>query len=158
MLRETEKINGQVFDTLIDVAQLMKEPIGSTRSYDVDGTVDAQVEGVMRGSVKLIHTDRGVLAQCALKAQVKLACSRCLETFRHCLAFTIEEEFLLTINTYSDVVDPSGEESDELTIDDRNILDLGELIRQYTLLSLPMKPLCRSDCSGIKEMNSYGAT
>lgn len=158
MLRETDKIDGQVFDAQIDVAQLLKEPIGSTRSYEVDGAVDAQVEGVIRGRVKLIHTNRGVLVQCSLEAGVKLACSRCLETFQHCLAFMIEEEFLSIVNTDGGAVDSSGEESDELTIDDRNILDLGELIRQYTLLTLPMKPLCRPGCSGIKEMNSYGAT
>jgi uncharacterized protein len=43
----------------------------------------------------------------------------------------------------------SSEQSGKFTIDNKKILDLSELIRQYTLLNLPMKPLCRPDCPGI---------
>lgn len=158
MPRQTEKIDGQILDALINVAQLLKEPVGSSRSYDIDGAVDGDVKGAVRGSAKFIHTSRGVLVRCTLAAEVQLTCSRCLSTFSQPLSFTIEEEFLPTIDIGTGIALSSMEESDELTIDDKNILDLGELIRQYTLLSLPMKPLCRPDCSGIKEMNSYGAT
>jgi len=42
----------------------------------------------------------------------------------------------------------SEEESDSFMIDEHHILDLTEAIRQYTLLNLPMKPLCRPDCNG----------
>jgi uncharacterized protein len=50
------------------------------------------------------------------------------------------------------------EQSEGFTIDDRNIVDLGELMRQYVLLNLPMKPLCRRNCPGIKEENSNATT
>ena len=35
------------------------------------------------------------------------------------------------------------------TIDEHHILDLTEAVRQYALLALPMKPLCRQDCAGL---------
>jgi len=35
------------------------------------------------------------------------------------------------------------------TIDKNHILELNEAIRQYTLLVMPMKPLCREDCFGL---------
>ncbi|MFO7772909.1 MAG: DUF177 domain-containing protein [Dehalococcoidia bacterium] len=153
-----EKIEGDLLRASTNVAQLLKEPIGSSRTYDIDGTIDGEVEGPVQGRVKLIHTNRGVLAQGELSVAVKLECSRCLNTFSCHLGFTAEEEFLPTVDMASGLALSSAEESDEFTIDSKHILDLGELIRQYTLLNLPMKPLCHPDCSGIKETNSYGTT
>jgi uncharacterized protein len=134
---------------LINVAQLLKEPIGSTQSYDISGMIDEEVEGSVEGKAKLIHTSQGVLAQCELTAEVKLICSRCLDTFLVPISFTAEEEFLPASDVLGDSGLSSTEQSEEFTIDDKNILDLSELIRQYALLNLPMKPLCRPDCPGI---------
>ena len=44
---------------------------------------------------------------------------------------------------------PLPEEPDCFTIDEHNILDLTEAIRQYALLTVPMKPLCHQDCAGL---------
>ena len=134
---------------LINVAQLLKEPIGSTQSYDISGMIDEEVEGSVEGKAKLIHTSQGVLVQCELTAEVKLICSRCLDTFLVPISFTAEEEFLPASDVLGDSALSSPEQSEEFTIDDKNILDLSELIRQYALLNLPMKPLCRPDCPGI---------
>ena len=134
---------------LINVAQLLKEPIGSTQSYDISGMIDEEVEGSVEGKAKLIHTSQGVLVQCELTAEVKLICSRCLDTFLVPISFTAEEEFLQASDVLGDSALSSPEQSEEFTIDDKNILDLSELIRQYALLNLPMKPLCRPDCPGI---------
>ncbi|MBA7688765.1 hypothetical protein ES703_97254 [subsurface metagenome] len=41
------------------------------------------------------------------------------------------------------------EEPGCFTIDEHHILDLTEAIRQYALLAIPMKPLCRGDCAGL---------
>jgi uncharacterized protein len=153
-----EKILGQLTSAPINVAQLLKEPVGSSRSYTIDGVIDEEVKGPIKGSVKLIHTNRGVLAQGELDVDVRLICSRCLDSFWCHLAFPLEEEFLTTIDVSSGVPLSLAEEPDEFTIDENNILDLSELIRQYTLLNLPMKPLCRPDCPGIKETDSYGTT
>jgi len=72
--------------------------------------------------------------------------------------FTAEEEFLPVADISDDSALSSPEQSEEFTIDDKNIVDLGELIRQYVLLNLPMKPLCRPNCPGIKEGNSNATT
>jgi uncharacterized protein len=143
---------------LIDVAQLLKEPVGSSQSHDISGIIDEEVEGFVEGKVKLIRTSRGVLVQGKLTVEAKLTCSRCLDTFLCPIGFTVEEEFLPTVDVSTGLALSSPEKSDGCTIDSNNILDLGELIRQYTLLNLPMKPLCRPDCPGMKETNSYGST
>jgi len=134
---------------LINVAQLLKEPVGSSQSYDISGMIDEEVEGFVEGKAKLIHISQGVLVQCKLTAEVKLMCSRCLDTFLFPISFTAEEEFLPISDVSGDLALSSPEQAEEFTIDNKNILDLSELIRQYTLLNLPMKPLCRSDCPGI---------
>ena len=134
---------------LIDVTQLLKAPVGSSQSYDISGVVDEEIEGFAEGKAKLIHTSQGVLVQCKLTAKVKLMCSRCLDTFSLPIDFTAEEEFVPVSDVSGDLALSSSEQSAEFTIDNRNILDLSELIRQYTLLNLPMKPLCRPDCPGI---------
>jgi uncharacterized protein len=144
--------------TLINVAQLLKEPIGSSQSHDISGIIDEEVEGFVEGKAKLIRINQGVLVQCKLTAEVKLICSRCLATFLCPVSFTAEEEFLPIADVPDDLALTLPEQSEEFTIDSKNMLDLSELIRQYTLLNLPMKPLCRSDCPGIKEANSHGTT
>jgi uncharacterized protein len=133
----------------INIAQLLKEPIGSSQSYDISGVINEEVEGFVEGKAKLIHISQGVLVQCKLTAEVKLLCSRCLDTFLLPINFTAEEEFIPVSDVPGDLALSSPEQSEEFTIDNKNILDLSELIRQYTLLNLPMKPLCRPDCSGI---------
>ena len=144
--------------TLIKVAQLLKEPVGSSQGHDISGTVGEEVEGFVEGKANLIRTSRGVLVQCKLTAEVKLICSRCLDSFLCPMSFTAEEEFLPISDVSGDVARPSLEQSEGFTIDNKNVLDLSELIRQYILLNLPMKPLCRPDCLGIKEANSHGST
>jgi uncharacterized protein len=134
---------------LINVAQLLKEPVGSSQSYDISGMIDEEVEGFIEGKAKLIHISQGVLVQCKLTTEVKLICSRCLDTFLFPISFTAEEEFLPVSDVPDDLALSSPEQSEEFTIDNKNILDLSELIRQYTLLNLPMKPLCRLDCPGV---------
>ena len=134
---------------VINVAQLMKEPVGSAQSHDISGVIGEEIEGSVEGKAKLIHTSQGVLVQCKLTAEVELVCSRCLDTFLLPISFTAEEEFAAVSDVLGNLALSSAEQSEEFTIDEKNILDLSELIRQYTLLNLPMKPLCRPDCPGI---------
>ena len=143
---------------LINVAQLLKEPVGSSQSHDMSGMIGEGVEGFVEGKAKVIRISRGVLVQCKLTAEVKLICSRCLNTFLCPISFTAEEEFLPVSDVSGDLALSSPEQSEGSTIDNKNVLDLSELIRQYILLNLPMKPLCRPDCPGIKEANSHGST
>jgi uncharacterized protein len=145
-------------DALIDVTQLLKEPVGSSQSHDINGKMTEEIDCSVHGKAKVIHTSHGVLVQCELNAEVRLICSRCLDAFLCPIGFTAEEEFLPASGAPGDLALSSPEQSEEFTIDERNILDLGELIRQYVLLNLPMKPLCRFDCPGMKEDNSDATT
>ena len=134
---------------LVNVTQLLKEPVGSSQSYDISGVIDEEIKGFVEGKAKLIHISQGVFVQCKLTTEVKLICSRCLDPFSLPISYTAEEEFVPVSDVSGDLALSSSEQSGKFTIDSKNILDLSELIRQYTLLNLPMKPLCRPDCPGI---------
>ena len=41
------------------------------------------------------------------------------------------------------------DDEDPFFIDDNHLLDVGELLREYALLALPMQPLCKRDCKGL---------
>jgi len=152
---KAEELKGKPFKGLIDVSQLLKQPTGSSCSYYAGEIVGEQAKDSVQGTVKLTHSGQGILVQAELTAAVELTCSRCLNEFLCPVNFRIEEEFLPAINVPSSL--PLCEESADLTIDSHNMLDLGEVIRQYILLNLPMKPVCRPDCTGIKEISSYGS-
>ncbi|MBI4302793.1 MAG: DUF177 domain-containing protein [Chloroflexi bacterium] len=134
----------------INVAQQIKGPIGSMRNYQVDEVLDiADADCPVWGEVTLTRTDRGILVQGTLHTEVELTCSRCLCFFNCQLTLRIEDVYYPTINVLTGASLSSPEEPGSLTIDENNILDLSEAIRQYALLATPMKPLCRDDCEGL---------
>ena len=135
----------------INVSQLLKASIGSTRNYEVSGTVDFGngAGSKVQDEVTLTHTGRGVLVKGALHTEVEVTCGRCLNLFGCPLALNIEEEYFPITDVVSGALLPSPEEPGCFTIDERHILDLTEAIRQYMLLAIPMKPLCGEDCAGL---------
>ena len=136
----------------INVSQLLKESIGSTRNYELSGTVDITGEGVdskAQGEIMLTRTIHGILAKGTLHTEAKTICSRCLSSFSYPLILNIEEEYFPTIDVSSGAPLSSPAEPGCFTIDEYHVLDLTEAIRQYALLAIPMKPLCREDCAGL---------
>ncbi len=135
-----------------NVAQLLKEPVGSTRDYELDESVDITGSGAgsrVKGRVRLIRTNRGILAKGTINIGIEVTCSRCLSQFRCPLTFTVEEEYFPVIEVSSGMPLSPPDEPNSFTIDEHHILDLTEALRQYALLAIPMKPLCREDCAGL---------
>ena len=135
----------------INVSQLLKSGIGATRDYDIDDVVKlGDGMSAVRGSVSLLRTNRGILVTGRLEADTESTCARCLTSFPQPLVLDIEEEYFPTIDIVTGApVSAPEDEPGAFTIDDNNILDLGEAIRQYSLLAVPIKPLCRDDCPGL---------
>jgi uncharacterized protein len=136
----------------INVSQLLREPIGATRDYQINEAADIAGDGksyLVQGKCRLLRTQRSILVKCALNINVELTCSRCLSLFRHPLTLNFEEEYLPTVDVVSGSPLPLPEDAGVFTIDEHHTLDLTEAIRQYTLLAIPMKPLCRKECAGL---------
>jgi uncharacterized protein len=135
----------------INVSQLLKEQVGSTRDYNISGLVDVvdnSISSPVQGEVKLTRTNRSILVKGKLYISIEATCSRCLRLFSCPLVLNIEEEYFPVLNILSGDSLPSPDEPDSFTIDEHQILDLTEAIRQYALLAMPMKPLCRENCAG----------
>ena len=148
---EVNKILKRSVEGLINVAQLLKKPVGSSYRYDVAEIIDEQAKSFIKGTITLTCTGQGILVQGNLTVELELICSRCLESFLCTMSFNLEDEFLPICDIANDLPLTSAEDIENLTIDNNHLLDLGELICQYILLNLPMKPLCKVDCVGIKE-------
>jgi len=131
----------------INVAQLLKEPVGAKRNYKIEELAGENGENSVKGNVELIRTSRGILAAGKFTADIKGSCSRCLGDLMKQISFIMEEEFFPVIDITSGVhLHPPPE---EFTIADNHILDLNEAIRQYIIMATPTKLLCRLDCPGL---------
>ncbi|MBI2860396.1 MAG: DUF177 domain-containing protein [Chloroflexi bacterium] len=142
-----------------NVAQLLKAPTGSFRRHEVKEEVDVFGDGhygQVRGDVEFLRTQRGVLVRATLLVEVELTCSRCLRTFTTDLSLDIEEEYMPIADVDTGAPLPAVEEPGAFTIDERHILDLTEAVRQYAIMAIPMKPLCREDCPGMRYANESG--
>jgi len=134
----------------INVSQLFKEAVGSTREYEVNETVDVGDSSYeVQGDVRLLRTGRGILVKGILYTGVEVTCSRCLSLFNCPLTLSIEEEYLPTIDIEGGTPLPLPKESGYFTIDEQYVLDLTEAIHQYVMMAIPMKPLCHEDCAGM---------
>ena len=133
-----------------NVAQLLKAPVGSIRTFPVDDTLeDNGTEYHVRGELTLIRSTNSVLVQGRLETKTNINCSRCLKPFTLKIPLKIQEEFFPTIDIITGMKLPEPEDPGSFTIDEHHILDLTEAIRQYIVTAIPMKPLCKEDCAGL---------
>ena len=136
----------------LNVSQLLMEPSGASRRYDLDDSIDF-VENFgsvsIRGSVNLLRTNKSIWVSAALHSTIDSECGRCLAYYPHPVHLEVQEEyvpFLIPV-TGERIVPPEG--SDICMIDDNHILDLTSVVREYATLAAPMKPLCAQECLGL---------
>lgn len=131
----------------INVAQLLKEPVGSSRNYKTDEIPDNDNINSIEGALALVRTSRGLLVKGKMTASVVSLCSRCLKPVTYQVSYEFEEEAFPSIDISTGLSLPVEPES--LVIDNTHTLDLTDMLVQYTLLTMPIKPLCRPDCAGL---------
>jgi uncharacterized protein len=138
----------------VNLAQLLKQPVGTARSYDVnedlarlDRALDATAP--LSGKIKLIRTKNGVLLTLTGKTSLRVACSRCLEPVIAPVSLDIEEEFVQTVDIITGLPLAASQDDPAVLIDGHHEMHLADLVRESLLLALPMHPLCREDCKGL---------
>jgi len=134
-----------------NVAQLLKESTGSTRIYNMieEFTSSGRVADRVEGQLKLLKTHQGILVQVKLGAWVTDECSRCDNEFPRTSEFLIEEEFFpaAIVNDVGGI--DALDDPDAFVIDEHNLLDISEVVRQSVIADQPMKPLCTIECRGL---------
>jgi len=133
-----------------NVAQLLKEPVGSTRTHWVnekDVSIDDEGRVAVHGEVTFLWTHRSILVTGNLETKLTGVCCRCLESFEYALSLQLEEEYFPTIDINTGL--PVEPPEDGLTLDQNHILDVVEALRQSIVMATPMKLVCRAECKGL---------
>ena len=130
----------------IDVAQLLREPIGARADVRLDlGSCslddDLSVRAIS-GQLNLVHTTEGVWVTGSLAVDTDLECVRCLDPIVETIQVELDERFRLPQVTVS--------EGDQVyPIDADNHLNLRPVLRELVIVSTPMHVVCRRDCLGL---------
>ena len=139
----------------VNVAQLLKNVVGTTRTFEVDGLALESDDGVpayVRGEFRLTRTDRGVWASGPVALSVDYVCSRCLAPFASWIEAKVDDVFLPSIDITTGAKLRYGEGdtgADVNSIDEQHVLDLSDALRQYRRAGISIAPVCREDCKGI---------
>jgi uncharacterized protein len=92
------------------------------------------------GVASIGRTPQGLILQAKFSAETTLECVRCLNEFEQSLTWDLVELYAFNEKSVS--------ESELLLPDDAHI-DLQPLIRDYALLEVPIKPICKPTCQGL---------
>jgi uncharacterized protein len=136
-----------------NVSTLLREATGATREYAVDDVVlideEAPRQERVAGTVHFLRTREGVLVTAHLEGIEREPCSRCLAEVAVPVRIDFEEEYFPSVDLRTGAPAPAPEDPEAFRIDAEHTLDLEEAIRQWWTGSVPMQPLCRTDCRGL---------
>lgn len=147
--------SGAIGALQFNVAQLLKQPTGARRDYDIvadDPLIDEGLNLVsaLAGNVQLVRAGEGILVTGRLETTARQKCCRCLVEFDQPVVIELEEEFLPVVNIVTGAPSILGDDQDTANlIDEHHTLDLSEVIRQDLWLCLPPSLVCMQDCRGL---------
>ena len=123
---------------------LLEADYGTIRTIELDYPSVKLSDDVtltpLQGSITATRTTEGIYIQGELESSMSLECVRCLEEAIVPIPITLDELYY-----YPPHIAPAGEHS----VREDGMIDLAPLVRELSLLSLPIKVLCRPDCQGL---------
>lgn len=128
----------------INIGFLQNQPVGTSREIHFE-TPDFQLAEEfqpteVKGLIRVSRTPQGVLAQGVFQTSVTTECVRCLDEYQQFLRADFTE--LFSYHSH-----PTTESS--MVIPEDGNVDFAPLVREYLLLEVPIKLLCREDCRGL---------
>ena len=128
----------------LNVGFITHETVGYSRDFPfelpvIQLTTEQKIFN-LTGTARVTRTAQGLLLQVKMSAQTTSECARCLEPFE----YTLDIE---TTDLY--VFSPVSASEADLVLPEDSIIDLGPIVRDEMLLSIPIKPICRTDCRGL---------
>jgi uncharacterized protein len=107
--------------------------------------LDARFNKPVLVRAQLEKTGRQMLLRSEVQTLALFTCDRCLDEFEQ----DMSSHFEIVYITEEDGVHANDEKEVQFLTPDTNILDVGEDTRQFLILSVPQKLLCRDDCKGL---------
>jgi len=137
-----------------NLAGLLGDVPGAERVYPVGGVTidlgeDLHLAAPIDGQVRLVRTNRGILAGASLHTALALTCSRCLRDVELPVDIQLQEEFLPSLDLTTGRPLPTDEEPEVARLTDHHEVDLETPVREAIQLAEPIAPLCRPDCRGL---------
>jgi uncharacterized protein len=137
-----------------NIAGLLTDDPGADRVYEItdaplDVGEDLRLSRPISGRVRLLRTNRGILAHADLRTGLQLECSRCLREIDYPIDIRFQEEFLPALDLTTGRPLPIDEEPDVARLSDHHELDLETPVLEAILLSEPFAQLCQPDCPGL---------
>lgn len=127
----------------LSVGYLFNKPIGTSREISIDldrFEFEDLVARNLESRVKVSRTREGLLLQVNAEVELETSCVRCLDEFF--LPVSVEFEELYQF--------PSRyREETDLVLPEDGYIDLQPLYREFLILALPIKRLCKPDCKGL---------
>jgi uncharacterized protein len=151
-------------ETQLNVASLLLEDIGARRDVIIELSnfpLDEELAATdTTGDLRLTRIQSGILAQGEVIGVVELECARCLREYDQPFKARVAEEFHQTVDVRNGAgvtpvrEQPVSEDDDDIgfEINDAHEMDMTELLRQWILLALPMRPDCGAECPGPPEI------
>ncbi|HEY1408056.1 MAG TPA: DUF177 domain-containing protein [Promineifilum sp.] len=123
---------------------LLEADFGTSRAIELDypevKLSDDVTLAPLQGTIAVTRTTEGIYIQGNLESAMTLECTRCLEDAEVPVRADIDELYY-----YPPQNAPAGENR----VGEDGMLDLAPLVRELSLLSLPIRVLCRPDCQGL---------
>ncbi|KUK14592.1 MAG: hypothetical protein XD52_0144, partial [bacterium 42_11] len=138
-LEELEKNPGKVLDFTFEEGF---EPF-DYRGEQVEFVEDVFVDG---GAVRVKD---GIMVWGEVTTTLKLHCSRCLEPFEFPVKFDFEVEYRRGEERLDSKEKALKDDDFRIAYFTGENIDIEEDIKQFIILSIPMKPLCREECKGL---------
>jgi uncharacterized protein len=150
-------------ETRLNVASLLMEDVGARRDVTIeltDFSLDEELSATdTTAEMRLTRIRTGVLAQGKVTGSMELECARCLREYEQPFRTSFAEEFHQTVDVRNGAgVTPAraqtGVDDDDIAfeINDAHEMDMTELLRQWILLEVPMRPDCGDECPGPPEI------
>lgn len=128
----------------VNVGFLLNQPAGTSReiTFDLpDFKLSPDFETTsLNGNIRITRTPQGVLGQVDFKANMPATCVRCLEDYIQSLHTNFTELFSYKSHPTIEL---------GMVIPEDGNIDFAPLVREYLLLEVPIKLLCKEDCKGL---------
>ncbi|GAP12867.1 predicted metal-binding, possibly nucleic acid-binding protein [Longilinea arvoryzae] len=127
-----------------NVGFLINQPVGTYREIPFEfeqlDLWDDLPASEFSGTARVSKTGQGILVEGDFQTVSTVECVRCLTEFKQPIHAQFQELFAFR----SDQATDSG-----LVLPENGNIDLAPLVREYLLLEVPIKPICRPDCRGL---------
>lgn len=132
------------FPLRINVGFLIHQTVGANRDFTFEFPLillgsDLEVTD-FQGSAHISRTQQGLLVESNFLGYVAMECVRCLEVYSQRLETHFSELYSFRHRRNAPT---------DLYVPDDGYIDLAPLVRDYLILEMPIKPICRPDCRGL---------